>query len=189
MSGGLTKFDNRYKIDEPKALALIEKIKKRGHIIGIHSSYNTYNSFEQFKKEKELLEKTVNISITEGRQHYLRFEVPTTWQIWEDNGMQVDSSCGYADKEGFRCGTGDEFRVFNILSRKKLNLKERPLIFMDCTLFGYNEYSFEEIQMRIKKMRLFDNSFTMLWHNSSSSLSKYYNNLLSILEETNNESK
>ena len=166
MSGGVTVYDNRYKIDEPKALELIEKIKKRGHIIGIHPSYNAYNNFEQFKKEKELLEKVTKQKVLEGREHYLRFEVPTTWQVWEDNGMEIDSSCGYADKEGFRCGTGDEFSVFNILSRKKLSLKERSLVVMDCSLFDYNNYTYKEARENIKELQESSNTFTMLWHNS-----------------------
>jgi len=141
MSGGVTEYDNRYKIDESKFLELIEKIKKRGHIIGIHPSYNAFNDIKQFKKELDLLEKTVGQKITEGREHYLRFEIPNTWQVWEDSGMKVDSTCGYADKEGFRCGTGDEFSVFNILSREKLMLKERPLIFMDARDFDCNGYA------------------------------------------------
>ena len=166
MSGGVTNFDNRYKIDEPKSLELIEKIKKRGHIIGIHPSYNAYNNFEQFKKEKELIEKITEQKIVEGREHYLRFEVPSTWQIWEDNGMKVDSTCGYADKEGFRCGTGDEFSVFNILTREKLKLKERPLIVMDCSLFHYNTYNYKKAKEKIHWMQNKTNSFTLLWHNS-----------------------
>jgi hypothetical protein len=166
MSGGVTVYDNRYKIDEPKALELIAKIKKRGHIIGIHPSYNAYNDFEQFRKEKTLLEKVVNEPIVEGREHYLRFEVPTTWQVWEENGMKVDSTCGYADKEGFRCGTGDEFSVFNILTRKKLGLKERPLVVMDCSLFHYNNYSYTEATHNIQELKKDTNTFTMLWHNS-----------------------
>ena len=166
MSGGVTQYDNRYKIDEPKSLELIDKIKKRGHVIGIHPSYNAYNDSEQFKKEKELLEKITEQKILEGREHYLRFEVPTTWQVWENNGMKVDSTCGYADKEGFRCGTGDEFSVFNILTREKLKLKERPLVVMDCSLFDYNNYSYDEAKKNINKMREQANRFTMLWHNS-----------------------
>ncbi len=178
MSGGVTEFDNRYKIDNPKVLELIEKIKQRGHIVGIHPSYNAYNNFEQFKKEKELLEKVVGEKIVEGREHYLRFEVPTTWQIWEDNGMQVDSTCGYADKEGFRCGTGDEFSVFNILSRKKLKLKERPLVVMDCTLFEYNSYSYNEAEVRINLLKGTTNIFTILWHNSYIKHMKLYKLIL-----------
>lgn len=171
MSGGVTIYDNRYKIDEPKALELIEKIKRRGHIIGIHPSYNAYNDFEQFKKEKELLEKVTEQKILEGREHYLRFEVPTTWQIWEDNGMEVDSTCGYADREGFRCGTGDEFSVFNILSRKKLKLKERPLVYMDDNHHSYNskiltDESFNIVRNHINHSIEYGSKITLLFHNS-----------------------
>jgi len=178
MSGGVTSFDNNYKIDESKSLDLIEKIKKRGHIIGIHPSYNAYNDFEQFKKEKELLEKVSEQKIVEGREHYLRFEVPTTWQIWEDNGMNVDSTCGYADKEGFRCGTGDEFSVFNILTRKKLKLKERPLIVMDCSLFDYNSNSYNEAQGKVNRFIKKSNLFTFLWHNSYIKHIKFYGEVI-----------
>ena len=169
MSGGVTEYDNRYKIDEPKALELIEKIKKRGHVIGLHPSYNAYVDVEQFKKEKELLEKVVGEPIEEGREHYLRFEVPTTWQVWEENGMKVDSTCGYADKEGFRCGTGDEFSVFNILTREKLGLKERPLVFMDDNrLEGervFDEKNLIQNIMVLKKNSIKNkSSYTFLFH-------------------------
>jgi hypothetical protein len=171
MSGGVTKFDNRYKIDDKKTIKLINHIKNRGHIVGFHPSYNAYNDTMQFKKEKEALEKASKCKIEEGREHYLRFEVPTTWQIWEDNGMKVDSTCGYADKEGFRCGTGDEFSVFNILTREKLRLKERPLIFMDDNHHSYNqnlntEKSFEIIAKLIQQAKKYNTKTTLLFHNS-----------------------
>jgi len=170
MSGGVTSHDNNYKVNEAKSLELIQKIKDRGHIIGFHPSYNAYNDIKQFKKEKDLLEKTTELTITEGREHYLRFEVPTTWQIWEDNGMSVDSTCGYADREGFRCATGDEFSVFNILTREKLKLKERPLVFMDDNHHSYNDITFDESFKKVKKLidyaREYNMKITLLFHNS-----------------------
>jgi len=174
MSAGVTKYDNNYKIDEKKSLELIEYIKDRGHYIGIHPSYNAYNDFNQFKKEKEFLEQFAQYKIVEGREHYLRFEVPTTWQIWEDNGMKIDSTCGYADYPGFRCGTGDEFSVFNILTRKKLQLKERPLVVMDCSLFDYNDFTPDEAYKLIKKMKEQTHIFTILWHNSYLKYNDFY---------------
>lgn len=179
MSGGVTGFDNNYMINEPKSLELIEKIKKRGHIIGIHPSYNAYNDFEQFRKEKDLLELTVGQKIIQGREHYLRFEVPTTWQIWEDNDMLIDSTCGYPDKEGFRCGTSDEFSVFNILTREKLKLRERPLVVMDCSLFDYNNSTYSEAITNINSLQNNDgNCFTILWHNSYIKHMKFYGDLI-----------
>ncbi len=68
MSGGVTEYDNRYRIDDPKFLNLILKIKQRGHIIGIHPSYNAYNDFEQFKKEKEDLEEGIRTEDSRGKR-------------------------------------------------------------------------------------------------------------------------
>jgi hypothetical protein len=166
MCGGQTKYDNHYSLDDERTSKLFEMIKRRGHLIGIHPSYDTYNNAELLKQEKKSLEKAAGMPIDEGRQHYLRFEVPTTWQCWEDAGMKLDSTCGYADKEGFRCGTGDTFTVFNILTRKHLKLKERPLIVMDGTLFGYQHYSEQDANSVVHALKRWPTSLTFLWHNS-----------------------
>lgn len=170
MSGGITAYDNKYNINDPFIYNLQKKINNRSHITGFHPSYASYNNGEQWKKEKTHLENTLNCEVKEGRQHYLRFEVPTTWQIWEDNNMETDSTCGYADCEGFRCGTGDEFSVFNVLTRKKLKLKEKPLIIMDGTLFGYRKYSYEEALNTVLNLKKLSEKYKMtltnLAHNS-----------------------
>lgn len=172
MGKGVSKFDNMYKSDESFVQSLVHKIKQRGHYIGIHPTYNAYNDFEQLRKEKQELEKNFDTKITFGREHILRFEVPTTWQIWEDNGMQWDSTCSYADREGFRCGVCYEYSVFNILTRKKLNLKERPLIVMEGSFVTYQpkinpKEMQEKIKYLIKKVKKHNGEFVFLWHNSS----------------------
>jgi hypothetical protein len=172
MSGGDTPYDSHYKIDDPKARELIQKIQNRGHMIGIHPSYDAYHDVTKIKQEKELLEKISGEKIVEGREHYLRFEVPTTWQAWEENGMEIDSTCGYADREGFRCGTGDMFSVFNILTRQKLQLKERPLVVMDGSFTTYQTDT-DHIEMEqkiahlIRRVKQHQGTFVLLWHNSS----------------------
>lgn len=172
MTGGTSKFDNRYDINDQMTLDIIEKIQKRGHVIGLHPSYNAFNNKEILKVEKELLDNTLNISVREGREHFLRFEIPTTWQIWENIGLKIDSTCGYADREGFRCGTGDEFSVFNILERKQLELKERPLIFME--IYRHDESGAQEEEKLIKtikdlinKAEKYNSFLTILFHQST----------------------
>jgi len=87
--------------------------------------------------------------------------------------MLFDSTCGYADREGFRCGTGDEFPVFNILTRKKLNIKERPLIIMEGTLQNFNYRGLfpndvlKVFSYYIKITKKYKSKFTLLCHNSS----------------------
>jgi hypothetical protein len=107
-----------------------------------------------------------------GRQHFLRFEAPTTWQIWEDNNMKWDSTLSYADREGFRCGVCYEFPVFNFLTRKELNLYEKPLIVMEGSFTTYQKHiskqdMIDKIVNLQNKVRKYNGTFVILWHNSS----------------------
>lgn len=171
MSGGTTKYDNNYIVESDRSRKIIAGIINRGHIVGFHPSYNSYNDPVQWRLEKEHLEQIVGISIKEGRQHFLRFEQPTTWQIWEENGMEMDSTLSYADHEGFRCGTCYEFNVFNFLNRTKLQLKEYPLIVMEGSMVVYQKYTSSDMHDRIveliDKVKKYNGNFVFLWHNSS----------------------
>ena len=187
MATGLTKYDNNYTINSNEIANLIFKIKSRGHYIGIHPTYNAYNSFEQFKKEKDELEKNFDCDILYGREHYLRFEIPTTWQIWEDNKMKWDSSLGYADREGFRCGVCYEYSVFNILTRNKLKLKEKPLIVMEGSFAAYQpnitaKNMENKIKTLINEVKKYNGDFVFLWHNSSFNI-KFWNKYRYIYEK------
>lgn len=171
MSGGVTKFDNDYRIDEHASLASIQKVKERGHSFGFHPSYDAYNDPVQWRKEKDLLEEVLGFPVKEGRQHYLRFEAPLTWNIWNDHGMDMDCTVGYADREGFRCGTCYEYTAFDFLRKKKLKVKEYPLIVMEGSLYGYQYVSPQEMEKKIMslvdKTKKYQGNFVYLWHNSS----------------------
>ena len=177
MGKGLTKFDNMYNSLDNKTKYLVDKIKRRGHFIGIHPTYDAYNNKKQFKKEKNELEFNLNTKMTFGREHFLRFEVPTTWQIWEDCNMEWDSTLSFADREGFRCGICYEFSVYNILTRKKLNLKEKPLIVMETSFLYQDNITPELIKERIvyliNKVKKHNGEFVLLWHNSNFNIKKW----------------
>jgi hypothetical protein len=191
MGEGLSKeYDNQYKSDSVSVRNTVKNIKKRGHFIGLHPSYYAYNIPEQFKKEKIEIEKNLEVNITFGREHYLRFDIPKTWQIWEDNGMEWGSSMNYSGQDGFRCGICYPFSVFNILTQKKLFLKERPLIVMDVNQMLQKDMSPEKMKKNIEKLnntvKKYQGEFVFLWHNSSFNTDKwriYQNTYASILNE------
>ena len=114
-----------------------------------------------------------------GRQHYLRFSTPRTWQIWNECSMEWDSTMSYADCSGFRCGVCYPFPVFDIENRKQLNLKERPLIVMEGSLVGYEELSLKEAKKKVDILKSevlkYNGEFVFLYHNSSFFVSKYRN--------------
>ncbi len=177
MGRGETKYDNDYFSGSKEVKAIAKKIKDRGHLIGMHPTYNTYNSYEQFKKEKEELEHNLETKIVFGREHYLRFEVPTTWQVWEDNNMEWDSTLSYADEDGFRCGVCYSYRVFNFLTREHLKLKERPLIFMDVVdIDKFPPKKMQEVVFKlISKVEKYKGEAVILWHNSNFNTIKWKN--------------
>lgn len=160
--------DNKQYIFNKRFAKKLKEVKDRGHIIGFHPGYFTYQDPKRWNYEKELLESATQSKILEGRQHFLRFNVPETFRIWEQNNMKMDSSMGYARHTGFRCGTGDIFKVFDFLERKELNIKEQPLIIMDGSL---SEFSIENSVKLIKKYvdvsKKYHSRLTLLFHNTT----------------------
>ncbi|MGZ4462244.1 MAG: polysaccharide deacetylase family protein [Gaiellaceae bacterium] len=167
-------IDGSYSIDDPWIRRLMRSLHERGHEIGLHPSYGTFRDGEQTRREFEALlracdEEGIAQPLWGGRQHYLRWENPTTWQNWEDAGLAYDSSLTFADRAGFRCGVCHEYPVFNLLARKPMRLRERPLVVMDASLLEYERLPPERAAERVlelkRRCRLFDGEFTLLWHN------------------------
>jgi hypothetical protein len=173
-----TKYDWGYDIKSDYLKSIFEKIKKRKHVIGFHPSFYSYNNPNLWKKEYEELCSVVGEKILTGRQHFLRTRVPDTWQIWEDNDLESDSSFGFAELEGFRCGTCFEFSTYNLITRKKLKLKESPLIVMEKSINAYQGVNdpniFEQkLNGMVEEVRRYNGNLVFLWHNSSFD-TKYY---------------
>lgn len=171
IASGNTKYDNlgapRYRIDSHATKGVIDNIVSRGHKIGLHASYDAYNDEDMFSREKLALEAASGHEITDSRNHFLRFSSQESWLTANNCGIITDSTCGYAEMPGFRCGTGRTFSVFNILSQKKLVLKERPLIYMDSSGFSYlNLNSSEAEELALRLFHVSGGNYTLLWHNS-----------------------
>ena len=145
----------------------IEKIKKRGHIIGFHAGHGTADNPERYAEELQLLRQHTGLDITFSRQHFLKFDIPKTFNILEANGITHDFSLGYSDSEGFRCGTGNSYQVFDFLARKTLNVREVPLIIMDSTLNNKEHLSTAQAEKLFEDYIPNYTPISILFHNSS----------------------
>jgi hypothetical protein len=141
MGGGTSPvYDRgRYALTDALLQHIVRNVLARKHILGFHPSYSAHLDFAQWMSERDAITCAFGVTPTEGRHHYLRFRVPDTWRMWDAAGMSLDSTAGYADAEGFRCGTGDPFSAFDVRNRKALRLRELPLIIMDGTLAAYRK--------------------------------------------------
>ena len=111
-----------YELQDKKIQRLIKYIDNRGHEIGVHGSYQTYQDKEKTKIQKNILDDTLdNLNISQqvvgNRQHYLRWDSAVTPSVLEYAGFEYDTTGSYADKSGFRYGVCYEFSMFDFLSR------------------------------------------------------------------------
>lgn len=170
--------DALYDVEMPQIRELIKHIHKRGHEVGLHPSYNTYDSPTEIAREANRLfkvckEEGVTQAMWGGRMHYLRWNSQVTPAAWESAGMNYDASLGYADRPGFRCGTCFEYPWFDTSLDKELSLTIRPLIAMDCTVIaerylalGSTEAAYEKFNELKTNCLKVNGTFSLLWHNS-----------------------
>jgi hypothetical protein len=170
-----TRFDGTYSLEDPWIGALIRRIHERGHELGLHPSYATFRDPEAICAERDaLLQRCERLGVEQaqwgGRQHFLRWENPTTWRGWEQAGLAYDSSLGFSMNPGFRCGTCFEYPAFDLLSRRRMGLRERPLVAMEMGLFddpaGADREGLDTIAELRRRCELFGGDLTLLWHNS-----------------------
>lgn len=177
MSGGLTEFDPNYDLNSSKIKSVIKDILERGHKIGFHPSYDSYDNESIFQKELKELKIAVGRRVDSGRQHFLRFNVPATWNLWDKFNFSWDSTMGYSEEVGFRCGVCYPFPVYDIVQRKQLDIIERPLLVMDVTLAIHNNLTaleaIEKVNLIKNQVKKYNGEFVFLWHNSSFTISPW----------------
>ena len=168
----------QYPVTLPEMQMLLQSIDKRGHEIGIHGFYGTYLNKDAFKGDVLLLQNTLEAleieqEVKGGRQHYLQWQNPETFNVWENAGIRYDSTLSFADMPGFRCGTCYEYSVYDCIARKKLNLKERPLIAMDCSVLAdrYMDLGMTDQALQVFKdlkyhCKYYSGDFVLLFHNT-----------------------
>ncbi len=134
MTGGTTKYDNLYNIDDPYIDHVIRMASARGYQFGIHPSYNAGFEAAMYYKEIKKLESKTQTTTVNNRQHWLRFDWQITPYIWAQNGIQIDYSMGYNQHVGFRCGTGFPYRMYDFKNEKAFTWTEVPLVLMDSSV-------------------------------------------------------
>ena len=173
MSGGNTKYDNHYNIKGDKFIKFTHSIENLGFEVGYHGSYNSFDNYNIMQSEKDILD---NITIKKPfgcRQHYLRFNVPNTWNNQANCKILYDNTLTYAEHEGFRCGICFPFRPFDVFEKKVIDIWEIPLIVMDVTLKNknYRNLTFIEAEQIIIKLintvNDYNGVFSILFHNST----------------------
>jgi peptidoglycan/xylan/chitin deacetylase (PgdA/CDA1 family) len=172
-------LDANYGIGDPCIRALMRRIHSRGHELGLHGSYASAADPERLRAEADRLrgvcrEEGIVQPRWGGRQHFLRWEPRRGASAWRAAGLEYDSSLGYTDDPGFRCGTCYQYPLFDLAERRRSGVSELPLVLMERAVAPFpaalSERELESAVTRVRTLRercrLFDGDFVFLLHNS-----------------------
>ncbi len=166
MRGGTTYDRNHYVDDERFHRAL--KHWARHIPIGLHPSYGAAICSATLAEEKNRLELLLGRSIRHSRQHYLRLQLPKTYQLLLQHGIEVDYSMGYASQSGFRASSASAFWWYDLSVERRTALRIVPLIFMDATYVHYRPLPVHELawifESLIEEAVRFGGQVGVLWH-------------------------
>jgi hypothetical protein len=168
--GDYTTFDTNVSASKNRYRLLIKDLVDYA-VVGLHPSYFTMKNAALLKKEKERLENITNNPVIRSRQHYLRFNLPETYQQLIDLEIEEDHSMGYASRVGFRAGTCTPFYFYDLDFEIQTPLKVFPFAVMDTTLNDYMKLTPKQSLGKIRdlknEVKAVNGTFITLFHNES----------------------
>lgn len=122
-------LDPEYSLGHHRVVWLISQLNENGHVIGVHSSFESWNKKDVLAVERQTLGKNLEETPRSVRQHWLRFGVTTTWNAQRTAGFTRDFTLGFNNRVGFRASTALPLVV------AAGRLTAVPTIVMDSNLF------------------------------------------------------
>jgi len=160
--------------------------------MGIHPGYFAHLNPEQIKKEVKRLEEITGHEIVKSRAHFLRIQIPESYEMLINEGIKREYSMGYADDIGFRAGTSFPYYFFNLNTNEATDLLVFPFAYMDCAFKDQLKLSPDESIVEIKEMinevKSVGGVFMCIWHNSSITDRKPWKGWFDVLKYTISES-
>jgi hypothetical protein len=152
---------------------LVKLCKSYRTTMGLHGSYGSSNSLTMIKAEKSRLEQSLDMEITDHRNHFLASREPQDMENLIKAGITDDYTMGYADVAGFRLGTSRPVRFIHPATKRRPSLLLHPRVMMDSSLKEkkYMDLTYEEAQdycsMLINNIKKVNGELALLWHNTS----------------------
>ena len=160
--------DPGYDLSHPRFRWMLEEIQRRGHEVGWHPGYRAAECEETFAAEKRRMDEILGYTNYGGRHHFLRWQAGQSWDLWETHGLSYDSTVGWANAVGFRCGTCHPFPCFSLTRQVTCTLHEHPLLIMDGALqvvASHEEASFQATKLLLERAKQVQGSAVLLTHN------------------------
>ena len=155
-------YYSSYRVAGPAVAEVIRRLDRESWEIGLHGSYQSCEKGYLIRREKQTLEAVLGHKIVGVRQHYLRLNIPDTWNLQREAGFDYDSSYGPHQAVETRIEWISPFHPFNT------DFIVIPVTIMDGYLFSTcgndANLAWERCLEILKWTRKNHGVVTVLWH-------------------------
>ncbi len=139
--------------------------------VGIHPSFSSYLDIDKMQTEINRLSEVLHRPLTKSRQHFLRMNLPRSYQKLIDLDISDDYTMGFASQAGFRAGIADTFRFYDLENDMVTNLRVHPFALMDGTMRDYLKLDVEAslalAKQLVDEVKAVGGTFIYLTHNET----------------------
>lgn len=161
-------FDPSYDASAQRAKQLFRQIKDQHGIIGLHPTFDSWDSAEIIRHQKKHLSVAANQKVTACRQHWLRFSWKDTWSAQENAGIEMDTTLMFNDRPGFRASIATSWTPWSQQNDQAQKLLALPTVIMDSHFFDYQHMDDVErkTSMRswLNEVQFVHGQIAVLWH-------------------------
>lgn len=122
--------DRQLSIEHPATKAIFQHCEEKG-FIGWHPSWAASQQQSLLQEELNRLQRIAMHPLEHSRYHYLRFQLPTSYQQLEELGIKHEYSMGYGNCNGFRAAYADPYPWFDLSKNVVTELIVHPFFYMD----------------------------------------------------------
>lgn len=134
-----------------------------GHRIGLHGC--TYSlARDNYASQRQELSLVADRETTWHRNHYLVWDAMRSPAVLTKAGIDVDSTCGFHDANGFRAGIAWPYELWDLQADRPSGVIEIPLIFMDAAGDLSSERTWAELYERLESAAAVGGRMAVLFH-------------------------
>ena len=145
---------------------------------GLHPSWRSSTAAGILEKEKMTLEDITGIEVRASRQHYIRLNLPQTYEQLRAAGIREDYSMGYGSINGFRASVASSFFFYNLEKEEATDLLVHPFCFMEANSFFEQRLTAEEALREMlhyyNEIKGVGGTYITVWHNHFLGADKLY---------------
>jgi hypothetical protein len=145
-------FDPGYDVNENRIKKLIIQLRKAKHQIGIHPSFDSWESSGAIAQQKKILQDICKVSILSCRQHWLRFSWKSTWLSQELAGLRLDTTLMFNNRPGFRNASAIYWHPWCQSKHSVYILSALPTMLMDSHLYDYQHLTYSQRKQQIRAL-------------------------------------